>query len=199
MKQALLDWAVASRTRAGETISGDRSIVVTQPDGVLVAVADGLGHGAEAARAAELAMQTVEKFAAAPLVDILRRCHDVLVRSRGVALSLARWDLRDRVVTWVGVGNVEALLQYADGGSRPASRRLVLRSGVVGVRLPALLASPVAVPGQALLVLATDGITDRFEQELRVFGRPQTLADQILARHARETDDATVLIARLEG
>lgn len=195
-----LDWSVASRNRAGEKESGDRCIVVTQPAGALLAVADGLGHGAEAARAADIAVRTVERFATDPLAEIVRHCHETLQRSRGVALSLARWDAQGRILSWVGVGNVEGVLLHGDGGSqRPVSHRLMLRGGVVGVRLPTLQVSPLTVPGQALLILATDGIAGAFEQGVGLLEKTKSLADQIVARHGRDTDDATVLIARLEG
>ena len=199
MKGELIDWSVSSRPRAGESESGDRCVVTTQPGGVLLAMADGLGHGAEAALAADLAVRMVERHAQDSLIEIVRRCHQSLLRTRGVALSLARWDVRDRVVTWIGVGNVEGVLLHADGTARPESRRLVLRGGVVGVRLPALLVTPMAVPGPGLLIFATDGVAGGFDQGLDLSMRPQPLAERILARYSRNNDDATVLVARLEG
>jgi len=199
LKRTPLAWSVASRARAGETESGDRCVVTAQTDGVVLAVADGLGHGTEAALAADLAVRTVERYAAEPLIEIVKRCHQSLLPTRGAALSLARWDARDRVLTWIGVGNVEGLLLQANGGAAPASHRLVLRGGVVGVRLPTLLVTPVVVAGTGLLVLATDGIAGDFDKELALSGRPEPMADQILARHSRSADDAMVLIARLEG
>ena len=194
-----LAWGLASRARAGEIESGDRYVVAMHADGAVMAVADGLGHGAEAALASELAVRTVERHAAEPLVDIVRRCHKSLLRTRGVALSLARWDARDRLLTWIGVGNVEGLVMSANGGSVPPSHRLVMRGGVVGVRLPALLVSPVAVERTGLLILATDGIASGFEQGLDPSQLPKTVADRILADHSRGTDDAMVLVARLEA
>jgi phosphoserine phosphatase RsbX len=194
-----LDWSVSSRPRAGESESGDRCVVTTRTDGAILAVADGLGHGPEAALAADLAVRTVERHAQDPLIEIVRRCHQSLLRTRGVALSLARWDVRDRVVTWIGVGNVEGLLLHADGRARPESQRLVLRGGVVGVRLPTLVVTPMAVPGPGLLIFATDGVAGGFELGLDLSMRPQPLAEQILARHSRDIDDSTVLVARLEG
>ncbi len=199
LKQTPLAWSAASRARDGEKESGDRCVVTAQTDGALLAVADGLGHGAEAALAADLAVRTVERYAGDPLIEIVKRCHQSLLRTRGVALSLARWDAKDRVLTWIGVGNVEGVLLHANGGATLASHRLVLRGGVVGVRLPALLVTPVVVAGTGLLVLATDGIEGGFDKGLFLSGRPEPLAAQILARHSRNTDDAMVLVARLEA
>jgi len=199
LKRDDFTWSVASRARPGETESGDRCVVATQADGALLAVADGLGHGAEAAVAAELAVRTVERHSSEPLVEIVKRCHQSLLPTRGVALSLARWEARDRVLTWIGVGNVDGLLLNGQGGKAPVSHRLVLRGGVVGARLPTLLVSPVVVSGGGLLILATDGIAGGFETGLDLSRQPKILADQILARHSRNSDDATVLVARIEG
>ncbi len=177
LKRELIDWGVASRAVAGETESGDRCLVKTLQNGALLAAADGLGHGSEAA--------------------LVGACHRALLRTRGAALSLALWNAERREVTWVGVGNVEGLLLIAGQGRQPERERLVLRRGVVGDRLPALQASLVQVPREGLLVFATDGIGNGFEQGLETRVAPQTQADGILARHSRDADDALVLVARL--
>jgi len=197
MSGHLIEWGVASRALAGETESGDRCLVKPMENGALLATADGLGHGTEAALAADLAIRTVELQARRPLVEIVEACHRALLRTRGAALSLAHWNADRREVTWVGVGNVEALLLVAGSGGRPERERLVLRPGVVGDRLPALQASSVSVPRQGLLVFATDGIGGGFDQALEPGAAPQPQADSILARHSRGADDALVLVARL--
>ena len=197
MKGELIDWGMASRAIAGETESGDRCLVKPLENGALLAAADGLGHGAEAALAADLAIRTVEAQARRPLLEIVGACHRALLRTRGAALSLALWNAARREVTWIGVGNVEGLLLKNGDGTRPERERLVLRRGVVGDRLPALQISIVAVPRQGLLVFATDGIGDGYDQGLETRAAPQAQADGILARHSREADDALVLVARL--
>jgi len=61
----------------------------------------------------------VERHSSEPLVEIVKRCHQSLLPTRGVALSLARWEARDRVLTWIGVGNVDGLLLNGQGGKAP--------------------------------------------------------------------------------
>lgn len=192
-----VDWGVASRALAGEMESGDRSLVTPMGNGALLATADGLGHGAEAALAADLAIRTIESQARRPLVEIVEACHRALVRTRGAALSLALWNADRREVAWIGVGNVEGVLLIAGPAGTPDRERLVLRRGVVGDRLPALQASIVPVPREGLLVFATDGIRGGFDQGLETHAAPQALADDIMARHSRGEDDALVLVARL--
>ena len=47
-----LEWGAAGRPMPGEMVSGDQYVVWPLPDGVLLAVVDGLGHGPAAAAAA---------------------------------------------------------------------------------------------------------------------------------------------------
>ena len=197
MTGELMDWGAAARALAGEKESGDRLLVKRMGSGALLAAADGLGHGAEAAKAAELAIRTAEAHALRPLPEIVEACHRVLLRTRGAALSLAHWNAEQREVTWVGVGNVEGLILKEGPAGRREPERLVLRHGVVGDRLPALQASTVPVPGEGLLILATDGIADGFDRSIDMRAAPQSVADGILARHSRDADDALVLVARL--
>jgi hypothetical protein len=48
-------------------------------------------------------------------------------------------------------------------------------------------------------VLATDGIRSDFAPTVTPARSPRELADAILAQHGRDTDDALVLVARLQG
>src|SRR5262245_150410 len=65
-----LDWAVADLARPGQRESGDRSVVLPTADGWLAAAVDGLGHGAEAASAAAVAVKALELAAHRPVVQI---------------------------------------------------------------------------------------------------------------------------------
>jgi len=48
-------------------------------------------------------------------------------------------------------------------------------------------------------VFASDGIATGFLSDVSAKEDPQRLADQILARHGKGTDDALVLVARYIG
>jgi hypothetical protein len=69
--------------------------------------------------------------------------------------------------------------------------------GIVGATLPTLRSFEEALPLGWILFVHTDGIKDRFDpEELPDFDRadPQQLADAILARWGRATDDATIVV-----
>ena len=198
-RAALIDWGVATLTLAGEQESGDLHLVKPVGTGVLVSVVDGLGHGAEAAAAARAAVAALNRHAQESVLPLLQRCHQALAGTRGVVVSLALFDRADGSMTWLGVGNVEGVLLYADSGRRRRRERLVTRGGIVGSELPPLRAEVLAVAPGDTLILATDGIRSGFADDLAIDAPPQQLADQILARSGKSTDDALVLVARYLG
>lgn len=199
LERSVLEWGVATLTLEGQTESGDRHVVKPFPSGVLVAAADGLGHGEEAAAAAKLAVRLLERYAHEAVIGLLQRCHEHLRETRGVALSLASFRAPDGVMTWLGVGNVEGILLRAAANPKDRRESLVLRGGVVGGQLPPLRASVVPVMPGDTLIFATDGIRGAFGEGLSLGEPAQRLADQILARQATGTDDALVLVARYLG
>ena len=196
---ALIDWGVATLTLPGERESGDLHLVKPVRAGVLVSVVDGLGHGAAAAAAARAAVAALNRHAQESVLPLLQRCHQALAGTRGAVVSVALFDRADGSMTWLGVGNVEGVLLYADAGERRGRERLVTRGGIVGSELPPLRAEVLAVAPGDTLILATDGIQSGFADELIVEAPPQQLADQILTRSGKRTDDALVLVARYVG
>ena len=195
----LIAWGVAELALAGQVVNGDRYVVQPFADGVLVAAVDGLGHGPEAAAAARIAAATLEQFASEPLAALFYRCHERLHHTRGVVMSVASFHAGEPTMAWCGVGSVAGVLQRVAPFGSPASETLLLRSGVVGSHLPPLSASAYAVKPGDTLILATDGIRRGFAAELVRAVPPQPAADRILARYARGTDDALVMVARYLG
>jgi len=75
----------------------------------------------------------------------------------------------------------------------------VTRGGIVGSELPRLQPQQHHLATGDLLIFATDGIREGFVEGLPGDATPQQLADHILARHRKGTDDALVLVARYRG
>ena len=194
-----IDWGVASRALPGETVCGDVHLLKPMPDGLLIAVVDGLGHGAEAATAAVTTLGVLDHHAGEPLSVIFRHCHDALLRSRGVVMTVGWLEPAKSRLTWLGVGNVEAMVLRAGRAPQIPVARAVLRSGIVGYQLPALQASTTTIATGDVLVFATDGVNVGFSESLVAGGPPQRLADGVLERYFKGTDDALVLVAKYLG
>ena len=160
---------------------------------------DGIGHGEEAANAANTALSILGRGADRPVISLVEECHEALRSSRGVVLSLAYVDLPNGMMTWLGVGNVQGILMRGAVRQGQAREMLLLRAGVVGARLPALQAAVVPVTPGDTLFFATDGIRSEFAESLSAQENPQRAAKRILEKYRTGTDDALVLAVRLTG
>src|SRR5437867_3307681 len=85
----LIAWGAAGRTLPEQSVSGDLYLVKPFTGGVLLAVVDGLGHGEEAATAANTAIAILERHSGEPLNGLVIRCHEALMRMRGAVMTLA--------------------------------------------------------------------------------------------------------------
>jgi negative regulator of sigma-B (phosphoserine phosphatase) len=187
----------------GEERSGDLAVFAPYPGGALVGVIDGLGHGDAAADAAEAAAELVRAHPTDAPQQLFERCHRQLRRTRGVVMTLAWFDLEQRQLRWIGVGNVEARLLRAAGGrdtrySSPPSP-LVL-GGVVGYQLPSRIrAGHVGLePGDAV-AFATDGVAADYSAVLDPGLSAQAQAERVLSAHGKGSDDALAVVVRWRG
>lgn len=198
-KAGLIEWGVTARPLSGQTVSGDVYVVECFKRGALVGVIDGVGHGNEAGAVAQTAAVILKRHAGEPVMALVQRCHEALSRTRGVVMTLAWVDAADNTVTWMGVGNVEARLFRAEAQTSHPCEHVLLRSGLVGLQLPALQASVMPLAPGDLLVFATDGIQVGFESGINLADPVQQVADRILKRNFKGTDDALVLVVRYSG
>lgn len=198
LARSLLDVAVANWTYSGEGESGDLYLVEPYPDGMLVAVVDGVGHGIEAAKVAQLAISILRCHAQKPVDELINYCHTGLRGTRGAVMALAAFNARNRSMTWTGVGNVEGKLFSRSRSAAPLT--LLSASGTLG-QGQAIEVHPFEVPIEMgdTLILASDGVRSDFYLGLDVRQSPQQLADLILARSALRKDDAMVVVARYAG
>ena len=195
----LLEWGVATRSRPGEMTVGDLSLITYVPDGALITVIDGLGHGREAARAAQIAATVARSYKGSDLLSLVRACHQALRETRGAAMSVAFISASEATMAWSGIGNVEGRLLSASPSSAGTKGSLRLQSGVAGHELPTMVTATLAIRRGDVLVFATDGIGAAFGDSLSIAGSPQYIAHRILRHHRKLTDDALVLVVRYLG
>lgn len=191
----VLERGVAELMHEGEGRTGDVAVFAPCRRGALVAVIDGLGHGGFAADAAEAAAAVVRERVEDAPHDLLEACHRELRSTRGAVMTLAWFDLDAPVLEWTGVGNVEARLVRA--GARPDSP--VVLGGVLGMNLPKVRLTTVALQPGDTVVLATDGVAADFSEAIDPGAGAQQIADRVIERYGKGTDDALVAVVRFLG
>ena len=198
LKTRSAEWASAFISLPGESQCGDRHFVADVPEGTLLAVVDGIGHGDEAAFAAERAIEVIEKFGPVePLEMLLQRCDTALRDTRGAAISVARFTAEERALSWVAVGNVAGRVQRRSPAAQFPHESLLLRPGVVGRKPARAMPATVRIGRGDLVILATDGVDPDFAESIDVEDHVEAIAEAILATHGKSTDDALVFVARL--
>lgn len=194
-----MEYGFAAASVDGHLESGDTCVVQYCEDSALIAAIDGIGHGDSAAVAAQAAAGVIRSHAAESLETVAQLCHDELRSTRGAVMSLASIDSRNGQMRWLGVGNVQGVVQRAGSPPGTAQEVLLLRAGVVGSQLPAVQAASVTLNAGDTVIFATDGIQTEFVRDLSSIETPQRCADRILKQHFRGNDDALVLVVRFLG
>jgi hypothetical protein len=188
-----LDWAVYGRPISDADISGDDYAVAAFAGGVTIAVIDGLGHGVEAASAAEMAAAVIRQNAAAPVDTIMAACHEALRGSHGAVVSIASINANEGQLSWVGIGNVEAVLFC--GRERT---HIVPRAGVLGLRISALRPVTLKISPGDFLMFASDGL-DSDCIDARLTEPLLECAAHLVEVYGKSHDDALALLAKYRG
>lgn len=189
-----LQYAVVGHPHPDEPRSGDDAIVLRTADRVVAVLADGLGHGPEARRAATLACQCCRDHADWAVDRMLSACDAALRGTRGSAVAAAAIDLRTDTVSVSIAGNVRVGLYDAEQGQRFAYTPCVLGRGQ-GRTLRTM-----SLPRHGrTLILFTDGLPERTDPTVErpaIAGWPLSLASRLLDRFDQGRDDATVIALR---
>lgn len=183
-----------SRPVRGEVRCGDAWLAQDRSSGLRLMIADGLGHGPNAADAAETAVQTARENPLEEPSQLLERAHRAMRATRGAAAAIADIDLDSPLIHFAGVGNISGVV------IPPSSpwRRMVSHSGIVGheLRRTSEFTYPWA-PG-CLVVLHSDGLTTSwsFDNYPGVSTRhPSVIAGLLYRDFTRGRDDVTVVVA----
>ena len=182
---------IAQRARSSESVCGDVVAITRNPSGVLIAVADGLGHGQFAYEAA----RTFCDFAVSHVEDgvesIISNAKSVMSKTRGAAAALVNIDEDQKILEFIGVGNIE-LRSVSKEKICPVSM-----PGIVGASLRRIRSFRYAVNHDDLFVIFSDGISSRFALEDYRERTDREVADRILDEFGKSHDDATCVVVRI--
>ncbi|MFD3315397.1 SpoIIE family protein phosphatase [Streptomyces sp. NPDC058694] len=142
----------------GAEFSGDAWAWVRAGHRTTLMLADGLGHGPDAARASSAAVEALRRSGHLPPAEVLRYLDAELRPTRGAAVAVAQLDTGTGRLTFSGIGNIGARLRTREGW-----RPLLSRPGIVGAHRPTTIPEHHATWGaDCLLVLHSDGLPSRW-------------------------------------
>jgi anti-sigma regulatory factor (Ser/Thr protein kinase) len=190
---AAFRWAAISTPAPNEELCGDAWRVAVKDREITVMVVDGLGHGPEAAKAADLAVQLFERQWFDGPGAFCEDAHRALCGSRGAAIAAAQVSAA-AVVRYAGVGNISAYVV-----SPEASRGMMSQNGTAGLQMRKILQLDYPWPERALLVMHSDGLSNRWaldDYHGLITRHPAVIAGVLHRDFLRGRDDATIVVMR---
>jgi anti-sigma regulatory factor (Ser/Thr protein kinase) len=179
---------------SGETACGDNMAWDLNSDRCIVLVVDGLGHGPQAAEAADEAVRIFRAHSQEAPASIISRLHDALKKTRGAAAAIAEIRPQSGTLIYAGVGNISGSIL-----SNTLSRSLVSHNGTLGHVMARVQEFKVEWPRDGILIMHSDGLLSRWD----LSGYPGILARQpaliagvLLRDFRRERDDSSVLVMK---
>jgi anti-sigma regulatory factor (Ser/Thr protein kinase) len=189
-----LEVGAVSVPKNGESVSGDDWGMELDAHRATLLIADGLGHGPDAARAARAARQTLARLPLDSPEALIQACHEALAPTRGAAVAVVRLDPGAGTGTVAGVGNIAGRVHVG-----AAHRNLVSHNGTVGHNVRRIQEFSFPFPRDALLVLHSDGLNTHWSlaDYPGLAARHAGLIAGVLYRdHDRRRDDVTVVVVR---
>ncbi|MGD2032534.1 MAG: PP2C family protein-serine/threonine phosphatase [Gammaproteobacteria bacterium] len=191
--RVILDYSSRVRPYPGHHVSGD-AVMIRELEGVLfVAIVDVLGHGPEAHELTKVIDAYLRRYGSTDVAGLMKRLHDYLNGTRGAAMGLCTIDARSGSLQYVGVGNT-VIRRFGK-----SETRLVSKDGVLGHNMRSLLPQALQLEPGDLVVLYTDGVSDRFTAEdypSVLHHSAEEVARNIVQRFGKGHDDAACIAVR---
>jgi anti-sigma regulatory factor (Ser/Thr protein kinase) len=181
--------------KRGEPVCGDAWAVKGYGYRYTVMVVDGLGHGPEAAAAAQAALDALARSEdSAPAAVIIDAAHAALLSTRGAAAAVATLDLSTGSGQYCGVGNISGIVYLHN---RP--RHLVSHNGTLGHNARKIQPFDFEFPAGALLIMFSDGLISHWtlDDYPGLLAKHPALIAAILHRdYDRGRDDVSITVIR---
>jgi anti-sigma regulatory factor (Ser/Thr protein kinase) len=188
LPRSAIAFGAVSIPKEGETVCGDSWAIDRDGATTTLMVADGLGHGPDAAEASVEAVRLFRRFHSHQVPALLDYVHGGLRATRGAAVSMARYDPQSGQVVFGGVGNVAGVLSV-----RTELRRMVSMPGTAGYSVRKIQSFQYPFTG-GLVILASDGLSTTWtlQKYPNIEAADPTLIAAVLYRDfGRRRDDIT--------
>ena len=173
---------------------GDAFAFAPKGHGVAIIMIDGLGHGADAAAAADAAVECFHRRSTDDLVNLFQALDRELKPTRGAAIAIAHVAPSEKSVHFMGIGNISGIL--ISGGK---ARNMVSHNGIVGHTMRRVQQFDYPFEDGPTVILHSDGIGTRWQPMALVergLTNPTAIAAQLWRSDARGRDDAGIVVAR---
>lgn len=178
----------------GEAVCGDAWTVEISDANLTLMMADGLGHGPDAAQASLKAVEVVQERAHESPALLMQSIHDGLRGTRGAAVAVVQIDRNAEQVNFCGIGNIA--VSTFDDQSR---RHLVSHNGIAGTNIRKIQEFPQSWFSNMSLIAHSDGINTRWDLDRHPHLRhchPALIASLLYRDYCRGRDDVSVVVLR---
>ncbi|KAF2517117.1 SpoIIE family protein phosphatase [Flavobacterium foetidum] len=188
--------AVINVNYPGELVCGDGYRIKYTSKGFQIFVGDGLGHGAYANEAVEMAIKAFIRSKAEDAVEILKEIHDGVKKTRGLVASIACVDYKTQTWNICGIGNINTRIYRG-----LENKTYTPYNGIIGLNIPRTMKST-TVPylKHQIIIMHSDGLRTRWnlnEMMSIIKQDPGVIAASLYKDNIRGTDDATVLVGKI--
>ena len=143
----------AGRPVSGEDLSGD-SWAMRRDGGIsLFIVADGLGHGLQAAEASAEAIVAFKTSKDTDPTPVIQRVQRALRGTRGAAVAVASVDRNRQIVRYAGIGNISGVVV-----SPAKTQFMISHNGTAGHEATHFQEFTYPFPKTSLLIMHSDGL-----------------------------------------
>jgi anti-sigma regulatory factor (Ser/Thr protein kinase) len=175
----------------GEAKNGDGWFFRAGKRGPTLLMIDGAGHGAPAAAVVTAAGKVFDQHHDDDLARLTTTLHRALAPTRGGAAALSRIDVPERLLRFIGIGNIAAAIIH-DG----ITRRMVSHNGVAGHVAPHIREFTYPWHPGDTIIMHSDGLSakwDMADYPGLALSHPSLIAAILFRDHRRPKDDASVV------
>lgn len=183
--------------KPGETVSGDGTYCKVTDDYLKLLVCDGLGHGIEANKAVN---EAVNAFKSCPFndpVEIIKYLHTSIRKTRGIVGTVILYNFAKKCWTICGVGNISAKLINVFN-----IKNYMSYNGIIGHNIAnSMKAQEYSINDFQQIILCSDGLKSRWDTsrfpQINKYDM-SLMAAALYQDFARRTDDMSVIICKIQ-
>ncbi|WP_416148594.1 PP2C family serine/threonine-protein phosphatase [Salipaludibacillus sp. HK11] len=190
-----VDISIYHTAKQGNWCSGDAFYTVRTDSYVLCAVADGLGSGEGAMDASEAAMSVIKSAHDLDTETLMDRCNRVLGGTRGVVITILKFDFRSGIIEYTNVGNISCTFYKPSGEMyRPVPTR-----GYLSGKKNKYRTQQIPYEKDTIFLVYSDGLIfdPLYHSIFHKFETPRKMIDRLVDLMVDSNDDTTILVGKV--